>query len=410
MAGRKVISNIRGLLNVAPVKSDLSRPSVEPLAQIENAWLSIENHTITNYGAMDQWPVISGDNNTEVIDASGCYVLPAWCDSHTHIVFAGSRVNEFVDRINGLSYSEIAANGGGILNSARLLQQTSEEELFQCALSRLLQCVEYGTGAIEIKSGYGLTLEAELKMLRVIRRLKEVSPIPVVSTFLAAHAIPDEFKGNANAFVAEVMRLYIPTVAQEGLADYIDVFCETGYFNAEQTNKILDCASSYGLQPKIHVNQFSIIGGVQVGVACNARSVDHLELLATSDVESLRHSSTMPVALPACSLYLGIPYTPARVLLDAGIPVALATDFNPGSAPSGNMNLVNSLACINMRMRPDEVIMASTIHGAYAMGINGTLGSISVGKKANLIITKPMKNFSEMMYHFGDNPVGKMIL
>ena len=410
MSGRKVISNIKSLLNIGQSAFGLDRPAVCQLARIDDAWLSIENGIITGYGSMNEFQENSVGNNAELIDVSGCYVLPSWCDSHTHIVYAGNRVNEFVDRINGLSYAEIAAKGGGILNSARLLQKTSEEELFESSLQRLLNCIDYGTGAIEIKSGYGLTIEAELKMLRVIRRLREASPIPVVATFLAAHAIPDEFKGNIDGFVDEVVKNYIPKVAQEGLADFVDVFCETGYFSPDHTNRILEQAGNFGLQPKIHVNQFSIIGGVQVGVSHNARSVDHLELLASADIDSLRSSSTIPVALPACSLYLDIPYTPARSLLDAGIPLALATDFNPGSAPSGNMNLVNSLACMKMRMRPDEVIMASTINGAYAMGLSHVMGSIEVGKRASLIITQPMQDYSEMMYHFGDNPVSRMIL
>jgi imidazolonepropionase len=410
MPARKIITHIKSLLNVDESPSPIGRPAIKGLNQIENAWLAIEDGLIVDFGSMSEWPGISDWSNLEVIDATGRYVLPAWCDSHTHIVYAGNRVSEFIDRIHGLSYAEIASRGGGILNSARQLRSTSEDELFESSYARLMKCVEYGTGAIEIKSGYGLSLDAELKMLRVIRRLKNSSPIPVVSTFLCAHALPEEFKGNIDGYVQEIISDYIPKVMSEGLADYIDVFCETGYFSAAHTDAILHAADQYALQAKIHVNQFTVIGGVQVGVKHKARSVDHLELLDASDIESLLNSDVMPVGLPSCSLFLGIPYTPARELLDATIPLALASDFNPGSSPSGNMNLVNSLACMKMKMTPDEVIMASTLFGAYAMGLHESVGSISVGKMAKLIITKPMHHYAEMMYNFGDSPVERVIV
>lgn len=410
MANKKIITHIKALLNVEESTVSQGRPQVREMQQIENAWLAIEDGIIVDFGAMSDWPGISDWTNLEVVDATGRYVLPAWCDSHTHIVYAGNRVSEFVDRIHGLTYADIAAKGGGILNSARQLQAASETELFESAMMRLHQCMAHGTGAIEIKSGYGLHLEAEMKMLRVIRKMKEEAPIPVVATFLCAHALPEEYKGNADGFVKDVIQNQIPRVASEGLAEYVDVFCETGYFSADHTDQIISAAQRHGLRAKIHVNQFTIINGVQVGVSRNALSVDHLELLSDGDIQTLLTSQTMPVALPGCSLFLGIPFTPARQLLDAGIPIALATDFNPGSAPSGNMNLVNSLACMRMKMTPDEVIVASTLNGAYAMGLQDVVGSIAVGKKAHLILTKRLHHYSEMMYSFGDSPIERLMV
>lgn len=410
MPSKKIITHIKGLLNVEHEVKLTGRPETVAMKQIEDAWLAIENGIIVDFGSMSEWPGISDWTQLEVIDATGKYVLPAWCDSHTHIVYAGNRVSEFVDRIHGLSYAEIAAKGGGILNSARQLQKADASELFESAMMRLQKCVEYGTGAIEIKSGYGLNLESELKMLHVIRRIKEEAPIPVKATFLCAHALPEEFKGNPDGFVNHVIAQQIPLVAAEGLADFVDVFCETGYFSAAHTDMILASAERHGIRAKIHVNQFTHIGGVRIGTSRNAISVDHLEILSEEDIAALRDSQTMPVALPGCSLFLGIPYTPARELLDAGIPVALATDFNPGSAPSGNMNLVNSLACMKMKMTPDEVIMASTLHGACAMDVQNLVGSIAVGKRAHLILTKPLHHYSEMMYSFGDSPVERVFI
>lgn len=337
----------------------------------------------------------------EVIDLSGRMVLPTWCDSHTHIVYAGNREREFVDRIQGASYEEIARRGGGILNSAKILQQTSEAALYEQSRKRLEEVIQLGTGAIEIKSGYGLTPEAELKMLRVIKRLKKDYPITIRATFLAAHALPAAYKTRRAAFIDTMINEVLPVVAEERLAAFIDVFCETGYFTVEDTDRILDAGQKYGLIPKIHVNQFSAIGGVQKGVEYGARSVDHLEIMREEDVEVLSDTATMPVALPGCSYFLGIPYTPARMMIGKGLPLALASDFNPGSAPSGNMNFVLSTACIKMHLTPEEAINAATINGAYAMGVEDELGSISIGKKANLLVTKPISSYAYLPYSFG---------
>lgn len=346
----------------------------------------------------------------EVIDAKGKIVLPMWCDSHTHIVYAGNRVQEFVDRINGLSYEEIANRGGGILNSAEKLQTISEDELYEQSKKRLHNVIKLGTGAIEIKSGYGLTVEAELKMLRVIKRLKKEFPIKVKATLLAAHAIPKDYKNNKEGFIDLVINQLIPAVAKEQLAEYIDVFCEKGYFDLQDTDRILEAGKTHGLIPKIHVNQFNAFGGVALGVKHKALSVDHLEELTNADVMALQKSDTMPVALPSCSYFLSIPYTPARQLIDAGLPLALATDYNPGSTPSGNMNFVVSTACIKMKMTPEEAINAATINGAYAMGISNQYGSICRGKKANLIITKNIPSYHYLPYAFSENNIETVII
>ncbi|HSM63726.1 MAG TPA: imidazolonepropionase, partial [Gillisia sp.] len=350
---------------------------------------------------------LSPDKN---IDLSGKIVLPTWCDSHTHIVYAGNREQEFGQRISGLSYEEIANKGGGILNSAKTLQETSEEDIYEQSAKRLEEVMQLGTGAVEIKSGYGLTKDAELKMLRVIKRLKENYDLPIKATFLGAHALPLEYKNKKEEYIDHVISEILPAVAKENLAEYIDIFCEQGYFTVEDTNKLLKAASEYGLRPKIHVNQFNAIGGVQAGVANNALSVDHLEEMRTEDVESLKDSETMPVAVPGCSLFLSIPYTPARMIIDAGLPLALATDFNPGSAPSGNMNLVVSLACVKMKMTPEEAINAATINGAYAMDQSDLVGSITKGKLANLIITKPIPSYTYLPYAFGSNSIDAVYL
>ena len=380
------------------------------LPSLNDAWLAIEDGAIVDYGTMADWPGISDWRGLEVIEADGRLVLPTWCDSHTHTVYAGSRVGEFVDRIHGLTYEQIAARGGGILNSAALLAVTEEDVLVESALKRLQEMQAMGTGAVEIKSGYGLSLESELKMLRVIDRLKQASPLTIKATFLGAHAIPKEYKANPDAYVDHLVEVMIPEVANQRLAEYIDVFCEENYFSVAQTERILEAGVKYGLQPKTHVNQFNAIGGVAASVKYNALSVDHLEVLTDADIDALQGSSTMPVALPGCSLFIKIPYTPARKIIDAGLPLALATDYNPGSAPSGNMNLVNSLACIYMSMTPNEVINASTLNGAYAMGIEDTLGTITIGKKASLIITEPIDQLGEMMYSFGRNKIERVIL
>ncbi len=396
-----LFTNIKELLQIREHSVlKLSGKEMSILPTINNAWLLVEDEKISNYGSMNDLPELSPDNT---IDLTGKIVLPTWCDSHTHIVYAGNREQEFSQRISGLSYEEIANRGGGILNSAKTLQNTSEEDIYAQSAKRLEEVMQLGTGAVEIKSGYGLTKEAELKMLRVIKKLKENYNIPIKATFLGAHALPLEYKDKKEEFIDHVINEILPAVAEENLAEYIDIFCEQGYFTVEDTSKLLKAAAKFNLRPKIHVNQFNAIGGVQVGVANNALSVDHLEELRMEDVESLKNSETMPVALPGCSLFLSIPYTPARMIIDAGLPLALATDFNPGSAPSGNMNLVVSLACIKMKMTPEEAINAATINGAYAMDQSKLVGSITKGKLANLIITKPIPSYSYLPYSFGSN-------
>ncbi len=400
---RLLIKNIKELLQVReePILK-VSGEQMKELPTIKDAWLLVEDGLIAGFGAMEEIPDFVVD---EEIDASGKMLLPTWCDSHTHIVYAGNREQEFADRINGLSYEEIANRGGGILNSAKTLQETSEDELFEQSKTRLEEVMQLGTGAIEIKSGYGLTEEAELKMLRVIKKLKQHYDLPVKSTFLGAHAVPAEYKKNPEAYLNLVIEEILPKVAKERLAEYIDIFCEKGYFSVEDTQKLLKAAAKYNMRPKIHVNQFNAIGGIKAGVENNALSVDHLEVMNEEDIEALQNSSTMPVALPSCSLFLSIPYTPARKIIDAGLPLALATDFNPGSTPSGNMNLVVSLACIKMKMTPEEAINAATINGAYAMDLSESLGSITKGKKANFIITKPINSYTFLPYAFGTNSI-----
>ena len=404
-----LIINIKELIqvrenNVTIVKGE----DMKILPTIKNAYLIIEHDTIVEYGPMSDY--VDDYEADEIIDAKGKMVLPAWCDSHTHIVYAGDRSQEFVDRINGLSYEEIAQRGGGILNSAEVLQNTSEEELYEQSLKRLNRVMKLGTGAIEIKSGYGLTVEAELKMLRVIKRLKKESLAVIKTTLLAAHAVPKEFKDNKEKYIDLVISEMIPEVGRSKLADYIDVFCEKGYFDLEDTERILKAGAAFGLIPKIHVNQFNAFGGVALAVKYKALSVDHLEEMRPEDIEALKNSDTMPVALPSCSYFINIPYTPARQIIDAGLPLAIATDFNPGTTPSGNMNFVVSTACIKLRMTPEEAINAATINGAYAMGISNQYGSICRGKKANLIITKEIESYNNLPYAFGDNLIDKVII
>ena len=346
----------------------------------------------------------------KVVDLNGRLVLPTWCDSHTHIVYADSREDEFVDRIKGLSYQEIAEKGGGILNSAKKLQQKTENQLYNDAVLRIKELIQSGTGALEIKSGYGLSLDSELKMLQVIKKLKETFPIPIKATFLGAHALPEKYKEKREEFIQLIINKMIPKIAEENLADYIDVFCEKGYFTPSETDLILKTGIKYGLIPKIHVNQFNSIGGVNVGVNNNALTVDHLEVLTDQDLSILSRSDTMPVALPSCSFFLGIPYTNARKLIDSDISMAIATDYNPGSSPSGNMNFVVSLACIKMGMTPEEAINAATINAAYALNLSDQLGSISRGKQANFIITKPIKSYNFIPYTFGGNCIEKVYL
>ncbi|MDR5589829.1 imidazolonepropionase [Christiangramia sp. SM2212] len=403
-----LLTNIKELLQVRENNIlKVSGSEMKKLPTIKNAWMYIENDKITDYGSMDKLPEIKAD---ETIDASGKIIMPAWCDSHTHIVYAGNREQEFADRINGLSYEEIANRGGGILNSAKTLQETPEDEVYEQSAKRLEEVMRLGTGAVEIKSGYGLTEEAELKMLRVINKLKENYDISIKSTFLGAHAIPKDYKNDPDAYMELVINEILPKVAEQNLAEYVDIFCEQGYFTVEDTNKLLNAAKKYGLKPKIHVNQFNAIGGVKAGVDHNALSVDHLEVMTDEDIEALIGSETMPVALPSCSLFLSIPYTPARKILDAELPLALATDFNPGSTPSGNMNLVVSLACIKMKMTPEEAINAATINGAYAMELSDSHGSITKGKKANFIVTKEIPSYTFLPYAFGTNSIDSVYI
>jgi imidazolonepropionase len=403
-----LIINIKALLQVRNSNvTKVSGKAMKQLPSLENAYVLIDDTTIKDYGSMKD---LNGIFVDKTIDANDKIVLPCWCDSHTHIVYAGHREQEFVDRINGLSYTEIANRGGGILNSAKTLQNTSEEELYNQSVKRVRAVMKLGTGAIEIKSGYGLTVDAELKMLRVIQRIKNEFPVQVKATFLGAHAIPNEYKDNKEAYLNLIIKDMLPKIAKEQLADYIDVFCEKGYFSLEDTDRILSAGKKYGLTPKIHVNQFNAFGGVALGVKHNALSVDHLEELNNNDINTLKNSSTMPVGLPSCSYFLSIPYTPARQIINAGLPLALATDYNPGSTPSGNMNFVVSTACIKMKMTPEEAINAATINGAYAMGISEICGSITKGKKANLIITKNIPSYSYLPYAFGDNHIDSVII
>jgi len=403
-----IITNIKELLQVRNKNIEqVSGPEMKILPTIKNAFLILKDDKIFDFGEMGNLPLLKADKN---IDATDKIVLPCWCDSHTHIVYAGNRENEFVDRINGLTYEEIAINGGGILNSAVKLQNTSKDDLFEQASKRLEEIMKLGTGAVEIKSGYGLTFDAEIKMLRVIKKLSELYPIQIKATFLGAHAFPKKFKKNKEAYVDLICDKMIPFIAKEKLAEFIDVFCETGYFTTEQTERILKTGKEYKLIPKIHVNQFTSIGGVQVGIKFNALSIDHLEIMTDQDIEDLKSSTTMPVALPTCSYFLSIPYTPARKIIDNNLPLALASDYNPGSTPSGNMNFVVSTACIKMKMTPEEAINAATINGAYAMNLSKTHGSISKGKKANIILTKPIPSYNYIPYAFGSNLIDKVMI
>jgi imidazolonepropionase len=403
-----LLTNIKELLQVresAPAM--VSGIEMKVLPTIKDAWLLMENDSIADFGKMNDLNAVAVD---KTIDCSGKIVLPSWCDSHTHLVYAGNREQEFVDRINGLSYQEIAEKGGGILNSAKKLQNTSESDLYNQSAIRLEEVMKQGTGAIEIKSGYGLTIEAELKMLRVAKKLAKNYPISIKTTFLGAHAIPSEYKENKKVYLDLIINEMLPKITSEKLADYIDIFCEEGYFSVEDTDRLLSEGKKYNLIPKIHVNQFTALGGVAMGVKHNALSVDHLEILTNDDIEALKGSKTMPVALPSCSYFLSIPYTQGRKLIDSGLPLALATDYNPGSAPSGNMNFVVATACIKMKLTPEEAINAATINAAYAMGLSETHGSITKGKKANVIVTKEIPSYGYLPYAFGSNLIDMLIL
>ncbi len=403
-----LIKNIKALLQVRDnPPAFIAGKAMSELPMIEDAFLLIENDTIVDYGKMIDGKGLSADLE---IDARNRFVLPCWCDSHSHIVYAGNREQEFVDRINGLSYEDIAARGGGILNSAKTLNQTDAEALYEQSLPRVQEIIQQGTGAVEIKSGYGLSVDGEMKMLGVIKRIRKEFPIEVVPTFLGAHALPEAFSDNKSGYVDLIINEMLPRIADKRLARYIDVFCEKGYFDLKDTERIIRAGLEYGLKAKVHVNQFNAFGGVEVCTRNKALSVDHLEVMNPEDIDALKKSDTMPVALPGCSFFLGIPYTPARQLIDAGLPLAIATDFNPGSAPSGNMNFMLSLACIKMGLTPEEAINAATLNGAYAMGIQNRFGSVSRGKKANVIISKPIESYNALPYHFGSNLIENVLI
>lgn len=404
-----LIKNIKSLINVDDhMDKWVAGQNMQNLKTLENAYLLIEDDKISDYGPMNTLPV--EDSYDKIIDAKDRMVFPSFCDSHTHLVYAGSREIEYGDKIRGLSYEEIAKRGGGILNSAKLLHNTSEDELYKQSLERIKEIIALGTGAVEIKSGYGLTVEDELKMLRVIKRLKKTTPITIKSTFLGAHSIPAEYKGNPDKYVDMVVNEMLPEVGKDNLADFVDVFCDRGFFTVSQTERILEASSSYGLKPKIHANELDFSGGIQTGVRYEALSVDHLEYTGDEEIKSLLSSDTMPTLLPGASFFLGLINPPAREMIEAGLPVALASDYNPGSSPSGNMKLIMSLGTIKLKMLPEEVIHAVTINGAYAMGLNKTHGSISRGKKANIFITKDIPTYAFMPYAYGSYLIDEVIL
>ena len=406
-----IIKNIAELVQVEEtIQEKVSGKDMKTLGTIKDAFLSMKDGLIADFGTMDNWAGIDDWNNTKVVDAQGGMVFPSWVDSHSHLVFGGTREAEFVDRINGLTYEEIANRGGGILNSAQKLVNTTEDELYESASTRLIELIKMGTGALEIKSGYGLSTESELKMLRVIKRLKETFPITIKATFLGAHALPLAYKNDKEGYLQLIEEEMLPLVAKENLAEYIDIFCEKGYFSVEDMERVVNAGKKHGLIPKVHVNQFNIIGGVPSAVKLGALSVDHLEVVNQEDIDALKGSITMPTLLPSCSFFLKIPYGPARNIIDQGLPVCLATDYNPGSTPSGNMNFVVSLACIHMNMNPEEAINAATINGAYAMGISKTEGSIAKGKKGNIFITKKIPSYSFIPYNFGHNCIEKVFI
>jgi imidazolonepropionase len=405
-----LIKNIKALLQVGEeIPAVLRGKEMASVPQIENAYLALEDGVVVAYGSMDDWEGISDWRDLEIIDAEGKYVLPAFCDSHTHLVFARSREEEFVDRIKGLTYEEIALKGGGILNSARRLAEMSEDELYEQATKRLNLLKSYGTGAIEIKSGYGLSLEAELKMLRVIKRLKETSGIAIKATFLGAHAFPKEFKENHRAYIDMIIHEMLPAVEKDNLADYIDIFCERNYFSVEEMEEILTAGKKYGLQAKVHVNQFTVMGGIKKAIELGALSVDHLEEISEDDITALKSSTTIPTLLPSCSHFIGIPFGDARRMIDEGLPVSLASDFNPGTTPSGNLAFVWSLACVKMKMTPEEALNALTVNAAYAMGLSETHGKIALGRKSPILITKQIPSIAYIPYAFGDQHIEQMI-
>ena len=403
-----IITNIKELVGILPKnKLVLGGKEMNELSILKNAFVEVQEDKIQSFGSMKDLKLKDSQN---IFDANGGSVLPSWNDSHTHLVFAKSREKEFIDKINGLSYEQIAKKGGGILNSALHLEKISEKTLYENSKQRLKNIINLGTGAIEIKSGYGLNLEGELKILRTIKRLKETFDIEIKSTFLGAHALPTKYKNKREKYLDLIINEMLPNIHKEGLADYIDVFCETNYFNIDELDRILDAGAKFNLKPKVHVNQFTSIGGVQRAIEHKAISVDHLEIMEENDYDSLRNSSTIATLLPSCSFFIDIAYAPARKLIDKNIPFALASDLNPGSSPNGNMNLVNSLACIKMKILPEAVINASTINGAYAMEISNLTGSITVGKQANLIITKPIESYPYLFYSFGENCIERTMV
>lgn len=405
---RTLVTNIKSLVQT----EETSREAVcgEAMAEVESindAYLIVEDDKIADFGKMSE---MKEQNADKIIDAKQCFVLPSFCDSHTHLVYAGSREIEYIDKIRGLSYEEIAKRGGGILNSAKRLQETDEDELYEDAYKRLQEITNLGTGAVEIKSGYGLTTEAELKMLRVIRRLKETSPLTIKANFLGAHGVPMEYRGRQGEFVDLVINEMIPLVAKEHLADFIDVFCDTGFFTVEETDRMLEAGVRYGLTPKIHANELDYSGGIEVGVKYGALSVDHLECVGDKEIAALKSSKTMPTILPGAAFFLNMPYSPARKMISAGLPVAMASDFNPGSSPSGNMQMVMTFACVNYRLTPQEALNATTINSAYAMGLSQTHGSICRGKKADFYITKQIPTLEYIPYYYGTNKVSRTFL
>lgn len=411
---KTLISNIKQLVQVDNGERRMvCGKEMAKLPCLNNAWLLVEDDKIKDFGTMDEsrlQTLREESTMLEEIDATGRLLLPSFCDSHTHIVYAGSREIEYIDKIKGLSYEEIAKRGGGILNSAKRIAESSEEELFQGAYGRIQEIASYGTGAVEIKSGYGLDTENELKMLRIIKRLQEETPLTIKSTLLAAHAIPMEYRQDQTKYVDYIINEMIPAVAGENLADYIDVFCDKGFFTVEDTDRMLNAGMKYGLRAKIHANELDYSGGVQIGVKYNALSVDHLEYIGEAEIAALTGSETMPTVLPGAAFFLNMPYSPVRKMIDAGLPIALASDYNPGSSPAGNMKFVCSLGCINYKMLPEEVINATTLNSAYAMGVEQEMGTIARGKKANLILTLPISGIEYLPYAYGSDLIERVFI
>ncbi len=405
-----LIQHIKQLVNTREENQLLRGTALADLPVIEDAFILIEDGIIADYGNMYELELKVPQLPRHIIDADGQFVLPTWCDSHTHIVFAKTREEEFIDKLKGMSYADIAAKGGGILNSANKLHEATEDELFNSAWTRLEELSKLGTGAIEIKSGYGLTVEGELKMLRVIKKLKERSALSIKSTFLGAHTYPLAYKENHSGYIDCIIHQMLPVIAAEKLADYIDCFCETGFFSPEEMETICKAGMSYGLKPKLHVNQLNSIGGIESAIKLNSLSVDHLETMTDADVKLLSGSNSIGTLLPTAAFFLRMPFQPARQLIDAGCAIALASDYNPGSSPSGNMNFVIALSCIQMKMLPEEAINAATINGAYAMELQNELGSITIGKKANLIFTKAIPSLAYLPYSFGNNLIDKVMI